>query len=178
MDVAFRDLLNKPNWKFQDLNALLDGDDDDDDEEEEEEENEYSDDDGCRIKIPPSATLDHTGAANQECKTSSSRKEYKKSKLQKIRAIFGLEKAEIRSIGGMQAEAVRRSKTGLLSSTLAPINMVDFGGQGAFYSTHQSFLTYRGIYILVLDGSKGFDDEIETEPIIPGRYGKPTFRSK
>lgn len=100
------------------------------------------------------------------------------STLHRIKQKLGLEKAFIRTAEEIQKEAIRKGKKGLINSSLAPVNMMDFGGQTAFYSTHQSFLTYRGIYILVLDGSKGFDEELETELFIPGMYGKPTSRSK
>jgi hypothetical protein len=35
---------------------------------------------------------------------------------------------------------------------IVPVMIWDFGGQDVFYSTHQTFLTYRAIYMLVLDG--------------------------
>lgn len=81
-------------------------------------------------------------------------------------------------IDELQRQILRKGKDGLLDIALAPINMMDFGGQAAFYSTHQSFLTYRGIYILVVNGSKGFEEQIDTEPIIPGQNDPPTSKGK
>jgi hypothetical protein len=40
-----------------------------------------------------------------------------------------------------------------------------------FYSTHQSFLTHQGIYVLVINGSLNLDSEIPSESFIPGRHG-------
>jgi hypothetical protein len=57
---------------------------------------------------------------------------------------------------------------------LAPVIILDFAGQEVFYSTHQSFLTHQGIYVLVINGSLNLDKEIPSESFIPGRHGKPT----
>lgn len=120
---------------------------------------------------------DSTVRKEYDCPTDN-KEDNQKSKLQWLKQKLGIEKAEIRTIDDLQKEAVRRGKKGLLSRSVAPINMMDFGGQSAFYSTHQSFLTYRGIYILVLDGSRRFDDVIDTESFIPGRFDRPTSRGK
>lgn len=110
--------------------------------------------------------------------TPSSDKQKPKSFFQWVKQKVGIEKADIHTVEEIKEEAVRRGKKGLIDSNLAPINMMDFGGQTVFYSTHQSFLTYRGIYILVIDGSKDFDEELDAEMFIPGFHGKPTSRRK
>ncbi|CAH1787734.1 unnamed protein product [Owenia fusiformis] len=38
----------------------------------------------------------------------------------------------------------------------------DFGGQHVFYTTHQTFLTDRAIYLLVVDLTKDLDEKVET----------------
>ncbi|CAH1803214.1 unnamed protein product, partial [Owenia fusiformis] len=38
----------------------------------------------------------------------------------------------------------------------------DFGGQHVFYTTHQTFLTDRAIYLLVVDLTKDLDDKVDT----------------
>ncbi|CAG2205353.1 unnamed protein product [Mytilus edulis] len=52
----------------------------------------------------------------------------------------------------------------------------DFGGQDVFYSTHQTFLTYRAIYMIVLDGSRRLDDPCPTEQYLPGKSGSKTAK--
>jgi hypothetical protein len=52
----------------------------------------------------------------------------------------------------------------------------DFGGQDVFYSTHQTFLTYRAIYMLVLDGSRTLDELCSFEQYLPGKSGAKTQR--
>ncbi|CAG2257185.1 unnamed protein product [Mytilus edulis] len=48
--------------------------------------------------------------------------------------------------------------------------------QDVFYSTHQTFLTYRAIYIIVLDGSRKLDDPCPYEQYLPGKSGHKTSR--
>lgn len=111
-------------------------------------------------------------------KTMRKDRETKKSPFNKLRKVLPFRKTNVITSGELKQNAIRKGKKGLIDSALAPVNMMDFGGQVAFYSTHQSFLTYRGIYILVLDGSKDFDDVIDTETCLPGRHGKPTSRGE
>ncbi len=41
----------------------------------------------------------------------------------------------------------------------ARLNIWDFGGQEIMHSTHQFFLTERSLYLVVLNGREGFEDE-------------------
>ena len=59
---------------------------------------------------------------------------------------------------------------------IVPVIIWDFGGQDVFYSTHQTFLTYRAIYMLVLDGSRTLDEECPFEQYLPGKGGAKTQR--
>ncbi|CAC5415906.1 unnamed protein product [Mytilus coruscus] len=59
---------------------------------------------------------------------------------------------------------------------IAPVIIWDFGGQDIFYSTHQSFLSYRAIYLIVLDGSRTLDDPCQFDQYLPGRSGRKTAR--
>ncbi|KAL3866939.1 hypothetical protein ACJMK2_044186, partial [Sinanodonta woodiana] len=38
------------------------------------------------------------------------------------------------------------------------VTVLDFAGEFAFYSTHQAFMSWRTLYLLVTDMSKGLDD--------------------
>ena len=59
---------------------------------------------------------------------------------------------------------------------LVPVIIWDFGGKDVFYSTHQTFLTYRAIYMLVLDGSRTLDEDCPFEQYLPGKDGAKTQR--
>lgn len=71
---------------------------------------------------------------------------------------------------------IRAGKKGLFKMNLAPVIILDFAGQRVFNSTHQSFLTHRGVYILTINGSRPLHEEIGTESCIPGRHDKPTTK--
>ena len=59
---------------------------------------------------------------------------------------------------------------------IVPVIIWDFGGQDVFYSTHQTFLTYRAIYMLFLDGSRTLDENCPFEQYLPGKDGAKTQR--
>ncbi|XP_063411619.1 uncharacterized protein LOC134694537 [Mytilus trossulus] len=73
-------------------------------------------------------------------------------------------------------KSVKVGKKLLHNKNIAPIIIWDFGGQDVFYSTHQTFLTYRAIYIIVLDGSRKLDDPCPTEQYLPGKSGQKTAK--
>ncbi|VDI41275.1 Hypothetical predicted protein [Mytilus galloprovincialis] len=73
-------------------------------------------------------------------------------------------------------KSVKVGKKLLHNKKIAPIIIWDFGGQDVFYSTHQTFLTYRAIYILVLDGSRKLDDPCPTDQYLPGKSGQKTAK--
>lgn len=183
-DIAFRDLLKPLPAVLSDMDELDEDDNDENDDKGEEigkEDQEVDDDDDGHAhkegNVGEPLTEDG-GIADPKQNMKSSKRQQSKSKLQWLKRKLGLEKAELRSIEDIRREAVKRGKKGLIGGFLAPVNMMDFGGQAAFYSTHQIFLTYRGIYLLGIDGSRDFDAVIESETFIPGSNEKPTTRSK
>lgn len=97
--------------------------------------------------------------------------------LQKLKSFLGIQRDMTVQITSkmMMEGAVKARKRGI-NLNLAPIIILDFAGQEVFYSTHQSFLTHQGIYVLVVNGSLNLDSEIPSESFIPGRHGKPTTR--
>jgi len=68
------------------------------------------------------------------------------------------------------------SKNKLHQRKIVPVMIWDFGGQDVFYSTHQTFLTYRAIYMLVLDGSRTLDELCTFEQYLPGKGGAKSQR--
>ncbi|XP_052075526.1 uncharacterized protein LOC127712984 [Mytilus californianus] len=73
-------------------------------------------------------------------------------------------------------QSLRVGKKKLHRRHVAPVIIWDFGGQDIFYSTHQSFLSYRAIYLIVLDGSRTLDDPCQFDQYLPGRSGRKTAR--
>ena len=73
-------------------------------------------------------------------------------------------------------KALEVSKKKLHQRKIVPVIIWDFGGQDVFYSTHQTFLTYRAIYMLVLDGSRTLDEPCPFEQYLPGKGGAKTQR--
>ena len=99
--------------------------------------------------------------------------------LQKLKSFLGIKRDKTVQITSkmMMKGAVKARKRGI-NLNLAPVIILDFAGQEVFYSSHQSFLTHQGIYVLVINGSLHLDSEIPSESFIPGRHGKPTTRGR
>ena len=49
----------------------------------------------------------------------------------------------------------------------------EFGGRYVFYTTHQSFMTYRALFLVVFDGSTNLDEEVP-DMCFPGQHGATT----
>ena len=50
----------------------------------------------------------------------------------------------------------------------------DFGGQYVYYTTHQTFMTYRALFLVVFDGSNDLYDEVPDVLYFPEQHGTPT----
>ncbi|CAG2191944.1 unnamed protein product [Mytilus edulis] len=101
--------------------------------------------------------------------------------IRKLKRFFGITKQvkEVKVSITKEKFLEKSSKVGkkeLHNKNIAPIIIWDFGGQDVFYSTHQTFLTYRAIYIIVLDGSRTLDDPCPYEQYLPGKSGHKTSR--
>ncbi|XP_071179052.1 uncharacterized protein [Mytilus edulis] len=99
----------------------------------------------------------------------------------KLKRFFGVSK-EVKEIKVSITEkhilkqSLKVGKKKLHQKHIAPVIIWDFGGQDIFYSTHQSFLSYRAIYLIVLDGSRALDDPCQFEQYLPGKSGPKTAR--
>ena len=105
----------------------------------------------------------------------------KPSLITKIKKIFGVSKdVEEMKMSLTKEKYLEKSfkvgKMQLHNRKLVPVIIWDFGGQDVFYSTHQTFLTYRALYIIVLDGSRNLDDPCPFEQYLPGKSGTKTPR--
>ncbi|XP_076083992.1 uncharacterized protein LOC143054826 [Mytilus galloprovincialis] len=50
----------------------------------------------------------------------------------------------------------------------------DFGGQYVYYTTHQTFMTFRALFLVVFDGSKRLNEEVTDVLCFPGQHMTPT----
>ncbi|XP_076088056.1 uncharacterized protein LOC143058455 [Mytilus galloprovincialis] len=51
---------------------------------------------------------------------------------------------------------------------IVPIDLWDFGGQKIYHLTHQLFISSRGTFVLIFNGSKGIHDDIPDYKDLPG----------
>ncbi|XP_063411539.1 uncharacterized protein LOC134694458 [Mytilus trossulus] len=101
--------------------------------------------------------------------------------ISKLKHIFGVSKTvkEVKvsiTKENFLKKSINAGKMQLHNKMIAPIIIWDFGGHDVFYSTHQTFLTYRAIYIIVLDGSRTLDDPCQHEQYVPGKSGPKTAK--
>ena len=99
--------------------------------------------------------------------------------LQTFKSFFGIHHdMPVQITSKMMMEGAVKARKRGINLNLAPVIILDFAGQEVFYSTHRSFLTHQGIYVLVINGSLNLDSEIPLESFIPGRHCKPTTRGR
>ncbi|CAG2242606.1 unnamed protein product [Mytilus edulis] len=65
-------------------------------------------------------------------------------------------------------------KTGKYKMKVGRLIFWDFGGQYVYYTTHQTFMTFRALFLVVFDGSKGLNEEIPDVLCFPGQHMTPT----
>ncbi|CAG2256355.1 unnamed protein product [Mytilus edulis] len=61
---------------------------------------------------------------------------------------------------------------------IVPIDLWDFGGQKIYLMTHQLFISSRGTFVLIFNGSKGIHDEILDYAELPGCQSQRTTAGK
>lgn len=61
---------------------------------------------------------------------------------------------------------------GKYKQKIIPIDLWDFGGQKDYYMTHQLFITSRGIFVLVFNGSLDLHKDMPDLSFLPGHFGK------
>ncbi|CAC5399854.1 unnamed protein product [Mytilus coruscus] len=69
---------------------------------------------------------------------------------------------------------VKAVQEGKYKQRIVPIDIWDFGGQKDYYMTHQLFITSRGIFVLMFNGSIGLHQHMPGLNFLPGNFGKPT----
>ena len=101
--------------------------------------------------------------------------------IDRFKSFFGVSKeVNENKISVTQEEFFKKSlnvdKKKLHQRKIVPVIIKDLGGLDLFYSTHQTFLTYRAIYMLVLDGSRTLDEPCSFAQYLPGTGGYNTQR--
>ncbi|XP_071155165.1 uncharacterized protein [Mytilus edulis] len=67
------------------------------------------------------------------------------------------------------------ARDGRYKMKIVPIDIWDFGGQKDYYMTHQLFITSRGIFVLMFNGSQNMHQHMPDLSFLPGHYGQPTI---
>ncbi|XP_071122478.1 uncharacterized protein [Mytilus edulis] len=65
-------------------------------------------------------------------------------------------------------------KSGKYKMKVGRLIFWDFGGQYVYYTTHQTFMTYRALFLVVFDGSKGLHEQVPDVLCFPGQHMTPT----
>ncbi|XP_052065519.1 uncharacterized protein LOC127705234 [Mytilus californianus] len=79
----------------------------------------------------------------------------------------------------MTKDEIRRKmekvlKSGKYKMKVGRLIFWDFGGQYVYYTTHQTFMTYRALFLVVFDGSKGLHEQVPDVLCFPGQHMTPT----
>ncbi|XP_071148100.1 uncharacterized protein [Mytilus edulis] len=141
----------------------------------------YSSNDGDRINDKPIDDSDGSEARSSLTGEMHIHTVTKPGVVRKLKNMFGVSKQvkDVKVSISKEKFLEMSSKVGkkqLHNKKIAPIIIWDFGGQDVFYSTHQTFLTYRAIYMVVLDGSRTLDDPCPYEKYLPGKGQHKTAR--
>ncbi|CAC5406206.1 unnamed protein product [Mytilus coruscus] len=65
-------------------------------------------------------------------------------------------------------------KSGKYKMKVGRLIFWDFGGQYVYYTTHQTFMTFRALFLVVFDGSKRLNEEVLDVLCFPGQHMTPT----
>ncbi|XP_076070272.1 uncharacterized protein LOC143041969 [Mytilus galloprovincialis] len=79
----------------------------------------------------------------------------------------------------MTEDKIRRDmekylKSGNFEMEVGRLIFWDFGGQYVYYTTHQTFMTYRALFLVIFDGSKGLHEHVPDVLGFPGQHTTPT----
>ena len=61
---------------------------------------------------------------------------------------------------------------GQYEMVVVPIDLWDFGGQKIYHLTHQLFVTSRGTFLLIFNGSRDIHEDIPEYTELPGCQGQ------
>ena len=140
------------------------------------------------VSIPEASEGAEGGGMLVVTKSSKSSKKWWRRKLPKLFDLFTRKKKEKRAdqqsmldslLEGMTNEKIQELVIEVLKDRkykqeIVPIDIWDFGGQKDYYMTHQLFITSRGIFVLMFNGSLGIHEHMTDLSFLPGHHGIPT----
>ncbi|XP_063406325.1 uncharacterized protein LOC134690278 [Mytilus trossulus] len=79
----------------------------------------------------------------------------------------------------MTREEIRKKmekvlKSGNYKMKVGRLIFWDFGGQYVYFTTHQTFMTFRALFLVIFDGSKGLHELVPDVLCFPGQHLSPT----
>ncbi|XP_063397032.1 uncharacterized protein LOC134681339 [Mytilus trossulus] len=79
----------------------------------------------------------------------------------------------------MTEDEIRRKmekvlKSGEYKMKVGRLIFWDFGGQYVYYTTHQTFMTFRALFLVIFDGSKELHEQVPDVLCFPGQHTTPT----
>ncbi|VDI83405.1 Hypothetical predicted protein [Mytilus galloprovincialis] len=79
----------------------------------------------------------------------------------------------------MTKEEIRKKmekvlKSGKYKMKVGRLIFWDFGGQYVYLTTHQTFMTFRALFLVVFDGSKDLHEQVPDVMCFPGQHMTPT----
>ncbi|VDI20493.1 Hypothetical predicted protein [Mytilus galloprovincialis] len=81
-----------------------------------------------------------------------------------LKTLKAFQKRPVYTAHSIQQDILDKIKRGSYVMNIAPSDLVDFGGQKSFDMTHQLFIQHKGTFILMFDGRKGLNTELEEYP--------------
>ncbi|XP_071138156.1 uncharacterized protein [Mytilus edulis] len=79
----------------------------------------------------------------------------------------------------MTKEEIRKKmekvlKSGKYKMKVGRLIFWDFGGQYVYLTTHQTFMTFRALFLVIFDGSKNLHEQVRDVMCFPGQHMTPT----
>ncbi|XP_076116493.1 uncharacterized protein LOC143083961 [Mytilus galloprovincialis] len=78
------------------------------------------------------------------------------------------------TIDEIRKKMERVLKSGKYKMKVGRLIFWDFGGQYVYFTTHQTFMTYRALFLVVFDGSQGLYEQVPDVLCFPGQHLTPT----
>lgn len=81
-----------------------------------------------------------------------------------LKTLKAFQKRPVYTAHSIQQDILDKIKKGSYIMNVAPSDLVDFGGQKSFDMTHQLFIQHKGTFILMFDGRKGLNTDLDEYP--------------
>ncbi|CAG2196608.1 unnamed protein product [Mytilus edulis] len=113
------------------------------------------------------------------CEPSTKQPEFSSLATQSTSSVPKKQKNKQRMKTKMTKKEIRKKmekvlKSGNYKMKVGRLIFWDFGGQYVYYTTHQTFMTFRALFLVVFNGSEGLNEEIPDVLCFPGQHMTPT----